>query len=360
MHWISLGENIRPYLLELLFDYYYLPPQCTAGWQLRDLLHFSSLSTEHWADLIPQRLHWLVEAGRGDRLSPWMLWTDSQHIFTVMHLCDLCIPVMWRAHVCTPGFTASEYCRKWNTLKPIFFLETFWYIISSPKVYFQPCIFFIECCLECFSFWQVPFASLGTLIDVEMDADKGNGIGSCSWWKEIKFSCTGVSHLTFCCSSSGLCTLSFYLPNPELRPALSYILLCKLRHTLRALETGLCECCLCVQTTASTTGVVAFCLLPCAQHPLHSSSEPPSKVTRRLGLRFLKGKHTIKGVQLWSNHSRTSLETHAQDLCAPHHLQTTTCSHSGDLPAMWDSAGVTGQRDFLVCEVSSYSKVSLS
>lgn len=59
-------------------------------------------------------------------------------------------------------------------------------------------------------------------------------------------------------------------------------------HTPRALETGLCEVCrkcmhfLCVQTTASTTGVAkpSVCC-PHAQHPLHSSSEPPSKVTLR-------------------------------------------------------------------------------
>lgn len=140
----------------------------------------SAVSTEHWADLVPQRLHWLWRPAEETDYSPRMLWTDSQHIFTVMHLCDSCIPVARKgSRFRLPGFTTIRWLQKNETLCSQFFF--FWNVLiynyHHQKVYFQPCIFFIECCLECFSFWQIPFASLGTLIDVEMDADKGNGAG---------------------------------------------------------------------------------------------------------------------------------------------------------------------------------------
>lgn len=79
----------------------------------------------------------------------------------------------------------------------------------------------------------------------------------------------------------------------------------------------------CVQTTASTTGV-AKCSVCCphAQHPLHLSSEPPSKVTLKdLGrLMFLKGKHKITRVQCGLTTAERALRL-VHETCVP----PTTC-----------------------------------
>lgn len=171
--------------------------------------------------------------------------------------------------------------------------------------------------------------------------------------------------------SSGLCTSLFYLPNPELRsvsPVITSFCANSDTHFQGIRDWPLWSVqkvhalSVCPDNSFNNRSCKVLCLLtPCPASFAFTFRATLKSDSKDLGrLRFLKGKHTIAGVQLWSNHSRTSPETRAQDLCAPHHLQTTTCSHSGDLPAMWDSAGVTGQRDFLVCKVSSYSKVSLS
>lgn len=160
-------------------------------------------------------------------------------------------------------------------------------------MYFQPCIFFIECCLECFSFWQILFASLGILIDVEMDADKGNGTGVLVLVKRPSLSKGRENILTVpLLLLSLLVSVPLFSTSLTLNSDLSLLLLHlsvqTQTHTSRALETGLCEVCrkcmhfLCVQTTASTTGVAKCSVCwPHAQHPLHLPSERPSKVTLR-------------------------------------------------------------------------------
>lgn len=176
-----------------------------------------AVSTEHW-DLLPQLLHWSWRLAEESGYSPRMLQTDSQHIFTVMHLC---IPVA-RKGSCFRllGFTTIRWLQKNKTLYSQFF---FWNILiynyHHQKVYFQPRIFFIECCSECFSFWQI-FAPLGTLIDVKMDADRGNGTGVLVLVKRLSLSKEMQrqrKHFDTPAFSSGLCTSLFYLPNPEAR-----------------------------------------------------------------------------------------------------------------------------------------------
>lgn len=66
--------------------------------------------------------------------------------------------------------------------------------------------------------------------------------------------------------------------------------------------------------------------------------------------------HTTAVVKPWSDHRVTSPEL-IEVTCVP---LPPTCSHSGDFDTRWDSAGVLGQRDFLVSKASNYSRVSLS
>lgn len=207
-----------------------------------------------------------------------------------------------------------------------------------------------------FFFWQNPFTSLGTLSWCR---------DGCWQRKWCRGSCLGEETKSKSKGRGNLLTvlllllfwslyLSFYLPNPELRSVSPsyYILLCKLRHTLSQgiRDWPLWDYCrkshLSVCQTASTAGVAkAFCLLPpCPASFAFIFRTTLKSDSKDLGrLRFLKGNTQSREVQLWSNHSRTVLRL-VHKTCVPHHLQTTTCSHSGDLPAMWDSAGVTGQR----------------
>lgn len=100
-----------------------------------------AVSTEHWGDLLPQLLQWSWRPAEEADYSARMLRTDWQHIFTVTHLCDPCIPVA-RKGSCFRllGFTTTRWWQKNKTLcSQFFFSETFWYIIIiTEKCIFNP------------------------------------------------------------------------------------------------------------------------------------------------------------------------------------------------------------------------------